>query len=472
METYKYDVFISYHERDRDWIKGQMLQRLKARGVNYIDHRHFVPGRARLNEIERAIEDSRKIWLILTNSFLTDEFQTFQDNLALYRALRDGSYRAVPVIKEPCVLPSRLQVLVSVEFGNAEDEHEDAWERLFATVQPSADPPGRVARDGVYALRELIRKSGKAREAVGRFGQNFHTACTEIASLDDYKRLHDLLQRLERECQILSLGARQTQMDADLSRGLNLTLAELKLLLDKFESVWRRGFSLVPDDEPAWVGKLKRTYTLMWAAVEPWTPAAFKRAVDDFDSALARGLSETDTCLREVIRRLRQAAFLEALQAIHEQMADLARQDSTRDQFAEFSRGLAALAELNQRLSKLLGLHNLLQEIYDELRGVLGQGSDSAAIRDAWSYTISRKMNALRPLCEGERSDHLFEVGAALGAAIEMNNQPAIKQAFFGLYRQISNDFNEVDPDLMKQCEALRQVGGPVACLLTEVNDD
>jgi hypothetical protein len=66
MET-EYDAFISYSSLDGYWVHNCLLYDLEGAGLNIcIDTKHFDIGVPSLINIERAIERSRRIILVLS----------------------------------------------------------------------------------------------------------------------------------------------------------------------------------------------------------------------------------------------------------------------------------------------------------------------------------------------------------------------------------------------------------------------
>jgi hypothetical protein len=57
----KYDVFVSYSHNDQKWTKDELLPRLEAHGYRVcIDYRDFAGGKFSVDEMERAVKESRK----------------------------------------------------------------------------------------------------------------------------------------------------------------------------------------------------------------------------------------------------------------------------------------------------------------------------------------------------------------------------------------------------------------------------
>jgi hypothetical protein len=154
---YSYYVFISYSRADQEWVRSELLPRLKKTRISYIDQLNFELGRPKLDEIERAIRESRRSLLILTPSYLEDTWRQFDSILAGSYGLDVGEWRAIPAIKDKCDLPARLRALVRVDLSAA-DENE--WQRLVRALSPQ-----RVMdhRDRTR-LRQLLMKHFNAEE--------------------------------------------------------------------------------------------------------------------------------------------------------------------------------------------------------------------------------------------------------------------------------------------------------------------
>jgi len=160
---YKYDVFISYSRADLAWVEGELLPRLEAAGISYNYQLQFELGRPQLEEIERAVIQSRKTLLALSPAYLASDWQQFDSILSGSYDLDKGQWRTVPAIVQPCKLPTRLRALVSIDFCTPD---EDSWQRLVKALQQpahlficykrNADPDQRLA----HYLHELFTAQG------------------------------------------------------------------------------------------------------------------------------------------------------------------------------------------------------------------------------------------------------------------------------------------------------------------------
>ncbi|MBV6627680.1 MAG: TIR domain-containing protein [Rivularia sp. (in: Bacteria)] len=151
-QTTKYDLFISYADTNRDWVKGYLLNALKEAGVSYHSEAAFALGKPKITEFENAIKQSNRTLLVISTAYLGDNFNQFIDLLAQHFGLNSGAWQVIPLILEPVELPSRLDMLVKLNATNSQ-ERKEAIERLLQELQqpvpavsskPSCPYPGMI----------------------------------------------------------------------------------------------------------------------------------------------------------------------------------------------------------------------------------------------------------------------------------------------------------------------------------------
>ena len=122
---YLYDVFISYSPADREWVAEWLLPRLEQAGLRVaIDYRDFIVGMPRIENIERAIANSRRTIAVLTPEWLDSEWNAFEG--LLVRTLDPAALKRklLPVLLRPCELPESIAALEKVDLTV-----ERYWER-------------------------------------------------------------------------------------------------------------------------------------------------------------------------------------------------------------------------------------------------------------------------------------------------------------------------------------------------------
>lgn len=169
-----YDVFISYSSKDRAWVKNFLVATLEAKGLKVcIDYRDFRPGYAIVDEIERGLEQSRKVLCILTPHYLEESEWTNLEYLMVqtrHPANREG--RFLVVLKSPCELPTSLKPFIYVDFTAGAD-HDLEWNRLL---------PSLVDTEAIYS-----------RESRPPASNNIKLLA---AQLQEWKVIHSHTQRL------------------------------------------------------------------------------------------------------------------------------------------------------------------------------------------------------------------------------------------------------------------------------------
>ncbi len=143
--SYRYDVFISYHPRDGDWVWEWLLPRLEQAGLRVcIDQNCFQPGAPVATEIERAVSESRRTLVVMTPAWVESQWDQFEALLIHQKDAAARIRRLIPVLLKPCDPPDRIKLLQWVDLTEAERQEEQL---------------GRVIDDikGVSALPELRR---------------------------------------------------------------------------------------------------------------------------------------------------------------------------------------------------------------------------------------------------------------------------------------------------------------------------
>lgn len=159
---YPYDVFISYSPADQEWMEEWLLPRLEQAGLRVaVDTRDFIVGMPRLENIERAIEHSRRTIVVLTPQWLQSEWNSFEALLLRTRDPAARQRRLLPVLLRPCDLPDSIAALEKVDL-TAERHWERQIQRLTRDIEdivPVAAPwtSGRGIRD-VAQWRKWLRR--------------------------------------------------------------------------------------------------------------------------------------------------------------------------------------------------------------------------------------------------------------------------------------------------------------------------
>src|SRR4051794_6342747 len=114
---YAYDVFISYSPTDQGWVSSYLLPRLERAGLKVlIDHRDFEIGVPKLTNVERAVQRSREVLLVLTPGWVSSEWAHFHALLVQTSDPAGQLRRTIPLMLESCEPPDRIAMLSYADF--------------------------------------------------------------------------------------------------------------------------------------------------------------------------------------------------------------------------------------------------------------------------------------------------------------------------------------------------------------------
>jgi len=123
------DAFISYSHLDRSWVAGTLLPKLEAHAyTTLIDYRDFRAGALGIDEMERAVIDSRHTLLVLTPNYLASEWSKFENVMAQSLDPAAIKRKVIPVLREDCDVPLRLQIL---HYRDLRVDDDDNFEKLI-----------------------------------------------------------------------------------------------------------------------------------------------------------------------------------------------------------------------------------------------------------------------------------------------------------------------------------------------------
>src|SRR3712207_5181280 len=98
-----YDAFVSYrHQKpDKAWVRRTLVPALDAAGLRVcVDHRDFRLGYPIVEEMGRAVEQSRCTVAVLTPAYLDGRFGMLENALAEHLGLEEGGRRLLYVLRE------------------------------------------------------------------------------------------------------------------------------------------------------------------------------------------------------------------------------------------------------------------------------------------------------------------------------------------------------------------------------------
>lgn len=135
LTKFDYDVFISYSSHDKQWVRGDLLNRIEEAGLRvFIDFRDFTRGAAIIKEIERGVISCRKTLLILTPAYIESEWCEIENIILQTRSPANRDLRLIPLLKVPCEKPPRIAALIHIDFTDNADL-DLAWCQLITALE-------------------------------------------------------------------------------------------------------------------------------------------------------------------------------------------------------------------------------------------------------------------------------------------------------------------------------------------------
>ncbi|XP_048886314.1 toll-like receptor 2 isoform X1 [Brienomyrus brachyistius] len=143
---FKYHAFISYSQKDSEWVDTQLVPNLEAANFNLCIHeRDFVPGDWIIDNIINCVEDSYKTLFVLSQNFVQSEWCNYELFFAQHRALSIQQDSLVFILLEPIPADSlpkkflKLRTLLRqqtyMEWHKDERKQQVFWTSLKAMLQ-------------------------------------------------------------------------------------------------------------------------------------------------------------------------------------------------------------------------------------------------------------------------------------------------------------------------------------------------
>lgn len=123
------DVFISYSSKDSAWVRDVLLPNLENHSFSVIvDFRDFKTGSFGVEEMERAVEETRHTLLVLTNNYVQSDWTKFENVMAQSKDPGAVQRKLIPILLEKCNLPLRLKIL---HYRDLSGNDPQQWDLLF-----------------------------------------------------------------------------------------------------------------------------------------------------------------------------------------------------------------------------------------------------------------------------------------------------------------------------------------------------
>ncbi|HEX3481680.1 MAG TPA: CHAT domain-containing protein [Kofleriaceae bacterium] len=346
----------------------------------------------------------------------------------------------------------------------AEDAQQLDWASLQLYARSADGSETRLAA----ALDSL--RGPEVEEQLSQFRALFREARNQIGLLGRYKAFHDILQELEVPFNAVERDRKRLLASAEASaeawNELRDPLEELQQRIGQTLEV------LAADrlrDEFALSRRRLTEATAALTAALAGERARLDAAMQHVRRVIGLDLSSANNRLIATARELGLGAVVAALRAV---LGNLGR-GGAEAAIHELTRLVTSLADLHGALEALVHEHDQWQEIDNNLRLLVGSGA-AAADELAVSWPLLRAS-----IAEVVKAGGAADWTRAVDAAAQALDGELARGADAGksiaslrsLWRRCNQRFVDVDKQLLRTCEQLRQVGDTLDSVLEVIDD-
>jgi hypothetical protein len=423
--------------------------------------------------------DPRQLWRALIEHFDENELRDLCFELSIdYENLPPGGKK--DKARELILYYSRrkrLNLLVTVfyekrpglpiESIELSDEDEDpTLTDIQIPPAPTAKPQDAsntvIAGQSFTALIRFLNKAD-VKTAVVSFQTDFEAASEQIATLAEYKLVHDLLQELENRYFLIQNDQKRLPADETAWDTIAINEPELQGKMNDLINVIQR--NTFPTDEKRLAQSLEKAKEQIRTGVEDFKLEELKTGI----RAISRVLNREPTRINAALVATASALRLDNLQQAMETISiNLDESGIELDVLVELQKGGTALNGLDTRLNGLVDEHDNWQRVDDELRRVessLIHGIED--LEDAW-YELEPMTRTLLNGTEESWVAELDSVLLSLTEALKEQFDAKVKRLFRRYRSQVGRRFRQVDLELLTLCQDLQRIGESLDMLLRQ----
>jgi hypothetical protein len=481
-------IFISYsHSPDDAEEKRRVMLHLgvlQAEGlIDLWDDTRIATGDTWFQEIETALRSARIAILLLSPSFLTSKFILVKEVPQLLQRRKTEGLRLMPILIKPCAWQA-VGWLLALQIRQPERETFNDSElatvvlEVNALLSRSTRLAPEVARTqqvtmavaGLDSMAEMAQVNPSVQSIMREFSADFQHTRAEIDVVTDYKRLHEILHRIQTECfdALLSELRRYTKPEESASAGRNALRQLIKL--DGFVTQLKRvrAAGAFPTADVSWIDELDTVRQELWTGINASEVGRVQDAETDLTTIMLEEPSRMNHYLTTRARLLKLDAVERMVRHVRSRLA--AQPHDSADQEREMTQTIDALATTHQNLQRLIDDHDIWQRVEVKLRTVEREleSSDDEPKR---SWRSIKRMT--EPLYRGRTepwASELLAEAVRVQDAIESGRRQDAKDYFLNFRIRATNQFLDADTELMDFCgNKLREIDQPLNRLLSAV---
>lgn len=314
---------------------------------------------------------------------------------------------------------------------------------------------------GLHALENLVQVSPEVREAAIVFRNDFEKVYSHVDLMGDYKDLHDLLHQVQFHCYIpIQIESSRFPNDMTLE-ALDAYQVDLREIQAKLSLIF--GYHRISEVELTWIQEIALIQSDLLQAIDLVDEQILHKAIHRLGRLLSIQPSRINSHLSAAAQDLPLDSLLEALLAIEQHLNHAV---INPQQIAVFRSGLSALKGLKKNLVLIVRDHDQWQIFEVELHRIEEMiRLDLAELEFSW--------DDIKVLAEPLYKEHneewaviLRENAKLLDKLLITENPYKVKRVFQRFRREAGSRFFQIDLELKRLCDELRQVGGPLSSVL------
>ena len=187
-KPFAYDVFLSHSSKDKPAVQ-ELAQRLQADGLRvWLDEWEIKPGDLIGLQIEKGLEQSRTLILIMSQNAFASEWVTLERHTVLFRDPTNKDRRFIPLLLDQTDIPDILKQFAYVDWREPTDQQ---YARLLASCRPSQGER-KTEEIACASKSSLVKIIMGHTEAIVRVAMTAHGLWAVSASADNTIRIWDM----------------------------------------------------------------------------------------------------------------------------------------------------------------------------------------------------------------------------------------------------------------------------------------
>uniref|UniRef100_A0A8C3XQT3 Toll like receptor 2 n=1 Tax=Chelydra serpentina TaxID=8475 RepID=A0A8C3XQT3_CHESE len=137
-QDFCYDAFVSYSERDSEWVENLMVQELENAIPPFklcLHKRDFVPGKWIVDNIIDSIERSHKTLFVLSEHFVQSEWCKYELEFSHFRLFEENNDSAILILLEFCKLRKIMNTKTYLEWPLDKNQQQIFWNNLKTALK-------------------------------------------------------------------------------------------------------------------------------------------------------------------------------------------------------------------------------------------------------------------------------------------------------------------------------------------------